>query len=48
MDSVLQNYDGLATGDAVPGVVSPLHPTYTEIKALGRLPSNFPLFSPSQ
>lgn len=45
---VLQNYDALATGGPVPGVVNPLQPTFTELKALGRLPSTFPQFSPSQ
>lgn len=48
MDSVRQNCDALATGGAVTGVLDPLHPTYTELKAMGRLPSTFPLFSPSQ
>jgi prepilin-type N-terminal cleavage/methylation domain-containing protein len=44
---VLLNWEPLSSSGSVTGTVSPLQPTLAELSALGRVPSAFPVRSPS-
>lgn len=44
---ILINHDALANGTPVAGAADPLHPTFAEMMAMGRLPATYPANSPS-